>query len=97
MQVHDVAGVLIIDADTLADRRAQLRASIDHITNGQLAEHPLERVMGITELPDGSWMVETCLLYTSPSPRDGLERTFDARLRTHYQRDQIKALMRLSD
>ena len=69
--------IVVSDDETVASFRADVGRAPDHC-NAPTANHPKWRtdletkVRASPALADGQLFVGTCLLYTSPSPRDGL-------------------------
>ncbi len=93
---HDAAGVLIIEAPVFTHHEAQIQATMAHLVRSETESHPMERILGIEKLPDGSCLVETTGVHLLRRLGHGLARAFSAHLHTHYLEAQIKGVMRLS-
>jgi hypothetical protein len=91
----DAAGVLVIESSVLERHSAEVRATIATLAQAQSDEHPLERVLGITDLPDGGLMVQTTGLHVLRRLGHGLERAYAGHLETRYMPGQLKGWMRL--
>lgn len=93
---HDAAGVLVIDAELLAGRHDQIRATIQAIARAEEREHPLERILAFEASAQGPWTIETTGLHLVRRLGHGLERATGSVLSTRYLQGEAKAVMHLS-
>ena len=80
----------------MAQREDQLQATMAHLVDAESGSHPMERILSIQKMPDGSCLVETTGIHLLRRLGHGLASAFSAHLHTHYLESQLKGVMRLS-
>lgn len=80
------AGTVTLAGDFVAAHRADMLAIVRHQEEAEKKEHPLHRIMGIEEGPDGI-VVSTTDIHLPRRIGEAVKRTFRGKLELQYDED----------
>jgi NMD protein affecting ribosome stability and mRNA decay len=80
------AGELILNGSFLSEHRKEIIARIRHVEEAERHEHPLNRIIEITEHDDGV-TITTTDLHLPHRIAHALQDAFGGTMKTHYDRD----------
>lgn len=88
-RIHDnfPAGYVKLEGEFLGQHRAELLNLVRHVEQREKAEHPLQRIMRITD-EDGAVLVATTDIHLARGIGDAIHHAYQGHLESHYNPDE---------
>lgn len=88
-RIHDhfPAGYVKLEGEFVGQHRAELLNLAHHVEQREKAEHPLQRIMSITD-EDGAVLVATTDIHLARGIGDAIHHAYQGHLESHYNPDE---------
>ncbi len=88
-RVHDhfPAGYVKLEGEFFTQHRAELLNLVHHVEQREKAEHPLQRIIGITE-ENGAMLVATTDIHLARGIGDAIHHAYQGHLESHYNPEE---------